>query len=197
MEKPSSQKVENSLLEIDFKPEFYSLEKADRFYHLLKEELNWKQGFVRLFGRTMEEPRLTCYYGDVDYKYSSKVNPAQDIHLSSSLKEIVKELEERIGIKFNAVLGNYYRNGQDSMGWHSDDESVHIPGSLIASISFGESRNMKFRNKSTKKLIYKVELNSGSLLIMKGDAQKKTEHSIPKQSNKKGRINLTFRQFLG
>ena len=56
MEKPSSQKVENPLREIDFKPEFYSLEKADRFYHLLKEELNWKQGFVRLFGRTMEEP---------------------------------------------------------------------------------------------------------------------------------------------
>lgn len=197
MEKPSNQKVDKDLLDIEFISDFYSIEEAEKYFRLLEEELNWKQGHIRLFGKTLPEPRLTSYYGDVDYKYSGKVNPAQDIHLSEALRQILKDLKSRTGTRFNAVLANYYRSGQDSMGWHSDDELMHLRGSSIASLSFGDSRKMNFRDKTVKKRIHTLELTAGSLLIMRGSTQKQTEHNIPKQSNKKGRINLTFRQFSG
>ena len=197
MERPSSQKLNKGFGEIEFLPGFYSLQESVEMFEQLEEELNWKVGHINLFGKTIAEPRLSTYYGDKDYVYSRKRNPAQAILLSPALLKIQQDLKERLDHDFNAVLANYYRDGKDSMSWHSDDEAEHQENSMIASLSFGETRRIRFRMKKEKKINTHIELNTGSLLLMKGRTQYLSDHCIPKQRNKQARINLTFRQFSG
>ena len=158
------------------------------YFERLKTGLPWQQNEIRVFGKIHQEPRLTCWFGP-SYKYSSiqwKEAP---------MPSLLTPLTERIGIitdfSFNAVLANYYRNGTDSMGWHSDNEP-EMDSSFIASASFGGSRSFRFRNKLNGQTI-SMELHDCSLLLM-CRMQQEWQHALPKSKRAlQPRINLTFR----
>lgn len=156
-------------------------------------ELAWASTTVRVFGRTMPAPRLTCWYGDAGatYGYSGHAhNPAPMPPLLAVLRDA---LEHATGARFNSCLGNLYRTGWDSVGWHADDEPELGPEPVIASLSFGAERTFRVRA-GTSGPSTAVVLRHGDLLVMRGRAQTDYQHSIPKTERPVGpRVNLTFR----
>ena len=150
--------------------------------------LPWQQNTIRVFGKEHLEPRLTCYFGPA-YTYSN-------VHWKANeLPPILFQLKQKIEIlaqaDFNAVLCNYYRDGQDSMGWHSDNEK-EMDASIIASVSIGGERVIKFKSKSDKKTL-SFSLPHGSLLLME-NFQTNWQHAIGKVKFASPRINFTFRK---
>lgn len=162
----------------------------DDYYASLKESLEWQEESIVIFGERKLVPRLTAYFGQHNYKYSGVDHPARP--LTKELRVIEAACEAVAEFEFNSVLCNYYRNGEDSMGYHRDNEPV-MDTQCIASVSFGATRRMNFRHRSSKERIG-IDLNSGSLLLMV-DCQDLWEHGIPKTKKRAGgRINLTFRR---
>jgi alkylated DNA repair dioxygenase AlkB len=161
------------------------------YFELLQQTLPWQQNEIRVFGRLHSEPRLTCWFGPA-YKYSSI--QWTEASMPPLLVDIRHELQQTTDFPFNAVLANYYRNGNDSMGWHSDNES-EIDTSLIASVTFGGKRMFKLRNRLTGQKI-DLELLDSSLLLMH-NMQNDWQHAIPKSKTRnEPRINLTFRRII-
>jgi alkylated DNA repair dioxygenase AlkB len=147
-----------------------------------------------MFGKKVMQPRLTALYGDEGISYSYSGITMEPIPWSKTLLEIKGKVEEVAEARFSHVLLNFYRDGQDSMGWHRDNEASLGPEPVIASVSFGVSRRFQFRNYVDKKEKLQIELGHGSLLLMKGACQDRWEHQIPKSKKVSGeRINLTFR----
>jgi alkylated DNA repair dioxygenase AlkB len=179
---------------VTYHPDFFSCEEADSYFEAIQRQASWRQLPIVLFGKRVLQPRLIAWYGErgIGYSYSG-------IHFEASgwlsaLDMIRHVLREKLGHDFNAVLCNRYRDGGDSMGWHSDDELVLGAQPLIASVSLGETRQFRLRKKSDTSRSYKLDLAHGSVLIMEGDTQKNWQHSLPKVSGDCGeRINLTFR----
>lgn len=156
----------------------------------LAESIEWTQNDIQIFGKVYKEPRLTAWFGP-KYQYSSIKWPARE--LPPSLEKIQNKLIDLTNFHFNAVLLNYYRDGQDSMGWHRDNES-EIDQRCIASISLGTARNIDFRHRRKKELKQRIKLEHGSLLFM-WNCQEDWEHQIPKSKKiSEARINLTFRR---
>ena len=151
-----------------------------------------------MFGKILNQPRLTAFYGEENkpYAYSGlKLTPNP---WTEDLMFIKSRITKTAQINFSSVLLNYYRNGQDSMGWHSDDEKELGQNPVIGSISFGETRLFQLRH-LTRKDLKKVDikLSNGSFLLMKGPTQHYWEHQIPKTSKHiTPRINLTFRTIV-
>lgn len=157
----------------------------------LMAAIPWRQNEIRVFGKTHPEPRLTAWCGPT-YQYSNI--RWEETPWITELESIRKTLIATTGFEFNAVLCNLYRDGNDSMGWHSDDEK-EIDSHLIASISLGEARNFNFRNKKDKKS-ESIQLEHGSLLLME-DFQENWQHSVPKSKKViNPRMNLTFRRIV-
>lgn len=177
---------------------FLGQEEALSLYEVLSSEIIWRQDEIKIFGKTYLQPRKTAIYGDkgISYTYSGITMPVNP--WTPDLIELKKKVEEKSESKFNFVLLNWYRNGQDSMGWHSDDEKELGPNPIIASLSLGVSRDFKFRpRKNCQGDSFKVQLSNGSLLIMKGETQHFWQHAIDKSKKiDSGRINLTFRNYV-
>jgi alkylated DNA repair dioxygenase AlkB len=167
----------------------------DRILEKLRTEVKWRQREMPMYGRKVLQPRLTAWYGDPDrqYLYSGiKNNPLPWTSLLLALKQIV---EDCTTTAFNSVLLNLYRDQNDSMGFHSDDEKELGPEPCIASLSFGETRAFLFKHKTDATFpIVSVPLEEGSVLLMKGATQKNWKHAINKEKARLGpRVNLTFR----
>ena len=155
----------------------------------LRSELVWRQNKIRVYGRWYDEPRLTTWYGP-EYTYSGIRWPSSP--LVAVLEEIAGLLAAETGFPFNSVLGNWYRDGRDSMGWHRDNEP-EMDQSLIASVSFGSSRRFLIRERGGERS-FEMGLGHGSVLLMQ-NMQERWEHAVPKTSKPMGeRINLTFRR---
>lgn len=157
----------------------------------LVESLEWEQRRLVMFGREVAEPRLSAWYGDESYSYSGiRLDPRP---MTPTLLELRRVCESRSAASFNSVLVNLYRNGNDSMGWHADDEPELGPSPVIASLSLGATRRFRFRHRRTGKMI-DHELTGGSLLVMSGACQSAWMHAVPKQKRIEDvRVNLTFR----
>ncbi|MCD8429982.1 alpha-ketoglutarate-dependent dioxygenase AlkB [Tenacibaculum finnmarkense] len=174
-------------------PNFFNKQKSDIFYQSLLNEIKWKQQEMNMYGKVVKFPRLTAWYGDINKKYSFS-----GIHLTptiwtNELLEIKKAIEPKCNVSFNSVLLNQYRDGNDSISWHTDAEKELGKNPLIASVNFGETRKFQLKHNETNEKI-EIELKHGSLLIMKGELQHFWKHQIPKTKKKIGnRINLTFR----
>lgn len=163
----------------------------ESWFSLLRDNIPWAQNQITVFGKTHQEPRLTAWFGP-EYAYSSIKWPKRPF--PDVLLEMKQTLEQELSFEFNAVLLNYYRNGQDSMGWHRDNEH-NINQELIASVSFGKERPFKVRKRKSKKN-YDVLLGKGDLLVMR-HMQDEYEHALPKSKRFSGeRINLTFRNII-
>lgn len=183
--------------EIELHELFFDVQESQSIMQALITGINWQQYQIKMFGKTLNQPRLTAYYGQ-DHPYYAYSNlKLQPIPFTPILLSIKNKIQVLIGHHFNGVLLNYYRNGDDSMGWHADDEKELGMNPVIASLSFGTSRNFQLQH-SIDKSISKatIVLNDASLLIMKGETQHFWKHQIPKQKNKGPRINLTFRQII-
>lgn len=159
----------------------------------LQEEIHWKKEKIQLFGKEYWQPRLIAWYGDVAYSYSGKRWEPEAWH--PKLLELKQRLEQDTQSQYNSVLLNWYRDGSDSMGWHSDDEPELGREPCIASLSLGATRRFFFRHRQDKALgSIRKDLESGSLLVMKGKTQDYWQHRISKTTRPVGsRINLTFR----
>lgn len=182
-----------NLLPFDGEVLFYADFLGNEYFELLKSEINWKQEGMKMYGKEVLFPRLTAWYAEdgKTYKYSGLVNIPQEF--TPNLLKIKEMVELKTGKKFNSALLNYYRNGQDSMGWHSDDEPELGKNPVIASVSLGAARKFQFKHKTMPKSLININLSPGSLLIMQGATQHHWLHQVPKIKDAGERINITFR----
>lgn len=185
-------------LDATYQRSFLQCDEADSLFVALRE-LEWTRDRVRIFGREQLSPRLSAWYGDpgVGYRYSGSNHVARA--WTTDLARLRDRLRDATGVGFNFVLANFYRDGNDSMGWHSDDETVLGQSPVIASLSFGATRRFTFRERTRSNAPRRVEiaLEHGSLLVMSGDSQHRWQHALPRSRRVLGeRINLTFRRLL-
>jgi len=178
--------------EMQFYPELFSAADCDRLWADLKTQIQWHQDSIQMFGRKLLLPRLTAWYGDPGAVYSYSGIQMKPLPWIDCLLEIKRRVVAISPDCLNSVLLNFYRDGKDSMGWHSDDEPELGVNPVIASVSFGGSRKFKLRHKH-QDCKTQLELTDGSLLIMRGKTQHFWQHQVPKAATAMPRINLTFR----
>ena len=181
-----------------FHPDFFSLEEADQLFKVLQEGLAWQQEPIWMFGKQILQPRLTALYGDPKVRYGYSGIAMEALPFTEVLEKIKVRLQEFTNQEFTHVLCNFYRDGQDSMGWHRDNEPVLGRNPTIASLTFGATRSFQLRPYGKKEPKLSLELSHGSLLLMGGESQHFWEHQLPKTKKVLApRINLTFRKLMG
>jgi len=170
-----------------------------RILQRLIAEVPWRAEDVTVWGRLVLQPRLTAWYGDAGANYAYSGIQLRPHPWTPLLLDIKTRIEDAVGATFNSVLLNYYRDHNDSIGFHSDDESELGDRPIIASLSFGEERIFVLKHKRLREAKpLRLRLASGSLLLMAGDTQHCWRHGIPKESRQCGpRVNLTFRRIIG
>ena len=157
-------------------------------------EICWRNDKIKMFGKVMDQPRKVAWYGDQGVEYTYSGIKMKALEWSPVLKILKLRLEEFLGVNFNSVLINLYRDGNDYMSWHSDDEKELGKNPVIASVSLGCERDFLFRMKSNKLEKVKILLKNGSLLVMQSETQHFWQHSVPKRKMATTpRLNLTFR----
>jgi len=180
--------------EVSYFPEFLTEKESQELAATLAKETPWQQQVLKMYGKEIKTPRLTAWYGDPETTYSFSGTTFVPNPWTETLIKIKHAVESLAGQTFNSVLLNLYRDGQDSVGWHSDDEPELGEDPIIASVSLGATRKFKLRHKKTKET-KDWELQNGTLLVMGSGTQPNWEHSVPKTAVEKGwRINLTFRR---
>ena len=180
-----------------FYPNFFNKEEADMLFDKLMNEIPWQQDDITIFGKKIAQPRLTCLFGNEGKPYSYS-GLTMHPHAWNPTMMFIKEKVDKIsGQNFTTVLANLYRNEKDSNGWHSDNEKELGRNPIIASVSFGEERKFQLKHISDNNVKLSLNLNHGSLLVMKEGSQIHYKHQIPKAAQpKNARINLTFRTIL-
>ena len=180
--------------DITYYPNCFSAEKSQIYYEKLLRETPWQQDDITVFGKTYPQPRLTALYANNKNSYTYS-NITMQPHIFSPIVSEIKRIAESItNTKYTTCLLNLYRDGNDSNGWHADNEKELGEEPVIASVSFGEARWFHLKHRTDKNLKAKILLENGSLLLMKGKTQKYWLHQIPKSKKiHRPRINLTFR----
>jgi alkylated DNA repair dioxygenase AlkB len=184
-------------LSLRFGESWASADAAERWFAELLRGVPWKDEWVTVFGRKHLMPRRTCWMADpgCGYRYSDLENVIEP--WSRVASEIRESVSAACGVEFNSVLLNLYRDGRDSMGWHSDDERELDPLASIASLSLGAARTLRFRARRSEVEPLAVELEHGDLLTMEPPTQLHWQHSLPRRLRVlTPRINLTFRRVL-
>jgi alkylated DNA repair dioxygenase AlkB len=181
--------------ELLFDAAFLPAQEAADLLTQFSAEVAWEQRSIRIFGQQVPQPRLTAWYGDSAARYSYSGLTWEPRPWLPALLALRQRLEAATGNRFNSVLLNHYRDGRDSMGWHSDDEPELGPAPVIASLSLGATRRFRLRPRAG--LTYSplgLDLPTGSLLLMRGPTQQHRQHALPKTARPTGpRLNLTFR----
>jgi len=165
----------------------------------LMREVSWRRDCVQVFGRSHPIPRLHQWYGDPDSEYRWSGLTMRPEPWTATLNDLRARVGEAVGYDFNSVLVNLYRDGNDSMGWHADDEPELGDDPTIASVSLGAERDLKlrYRGSDIREEGRTIRLPSGSLLVMAGTTQQFWQHSLPKRRRvSEPRINLTFRRII-
>lgn len=179
--------------QISLLPHFILPSDAMRWQAELEQSLTWQQHRIQLYGKEHNCPRLSAWHGDPDAQYAYSGQSLLPEPWTERLQALRELCEQAAGTRVNSVLANWYRNGQDSMGWHSDDETELGSQPIILSLSFGEPRHFQLRHKITGQR-EKLLLPNGSLLIMAGNTQHYWQHAINKSKRAmRSRMNLTFR----
>ncbi len=183
--------------EIHFYPQFFTKSESDLMFENLFSEIKWRSDKIKLYGKEIDLPRKTAWYGESgkSYKYSGiQMLPEP---WTPTLLKIKSEIEKIANVRFNSVMMNLYRDGNDGISWHTDAETELGKNPTIGSVSFGESRRFMLRHRYNKELKSEIDLTHGSFLLMGGSTQHFWQHQIPKTSRKlEARINLTFRTII-
>ena len=179
-----------------FFPSFFSRPDSDAFFKTLRDKILWKQESMNMYGKRVNFPRLTSWYGDNNKPYTFSGITLNPHSWTEELITIKNKIEPQAGVEFNSVLLNLYRDGNDSISWHTDAEPELGKNPVIASVNFGDTRKFQLRHIESKEKL-EIDLTHGSLLIMQGELQHFWQHQVPKTSKKVNeRINLTFRVIL-
>ena len=181
---------------VNYYGKILSSREANQYFDLLMQNILWKNDEVVIFGKHIVTRRKAAWYGDSDYLYTYSNTTKQALAWTKELSDLKQIVEEYAETKFNSCLLNLYHNGNEAMGWHSDDEKSLGKNNTIASLSLGAEREFLLKHKQTKR-IASVVLEHGSLLIMKDATQANWLHSLPRSKNvTQPRINLTFRKIV-
>jgi len=174
---------------------YFNQTESNELFEKLKNNIEWRQDKMKIYGNEINLPRLTAWYGENDKNYSFSGISLNPKNWTSELLQIKQRIEKIVNTNFNSVLLNFYRDGKDSISWHTDAEKELGKNPIIASVTFGETRQFQLKHKNNKDLkTVSIPLNNGSLLIMQGSTQHFWLHQIPKTDKQlKPRINLTFR----
>lgn len=197
-DEPSLEHLEIEDAEISFARQIDLGEPGKDVLLELVSDTPWRQEAVTIYGKRHMQPRLIAWYGDAGQSYSYSGIVLEPLPWTKTLSRLRDLVQDLVHERFNSVLLNYYRDHRDSMGFHSDDERELGPTPIIASVSLGATRTFVLKHKTRPELKpVRLELPSGSLLLMKGLTQKNWKHGIDKQSTPCGpRVNLTFRQIF-
>ena len=173
---------------------FYSPSESSSLLDHFIKQTPWRQDQIHMFDRTYDVPRLQQWYGDTQKAYTWSGIRMEPLPWNQELLEIRDAIQKATNHEFNSVLLNYYRDGNDTVGWHSDNETELGEAPVIASLSLGVSRDFVLRRVIGKPLKIKIPLTNGSLLVMSGQTQANWQHTIPRRKKiDKPRVNLTFR----
>lgn len=195
----SSKTVEKELLsmpdaDVIFYRHFFNQQESDELFQRLFNEIQWRQDKMNIYGKEVNLPRKTAWYGDKDRSYTFSGIHLEPEPWTPMLLEVKEKVEDNAKVNFNSVLLNLYRDGNDGISWHTDAEPELGENPIIGSVSFGGTRRFMFRHKHNKDLKAEIELTNGSFILMAGATQHFWQHQIPKTAKKvKPRINLTFR----
>ena len=183
--------------ELDYYPNFIKDKEATAYFNLLESQTKWQQDEIKIFGNTYMQPRLTALYANNSNSYHYANITMQPHAFTPLMHELKVKIEKVTKTTFSSCLLNLYRNGQDSNGWHADNEKELGDKPIIASLSLGAARYFHFKHRTKKGSKHKLLLEHGSLLVMGGEMQKYWLHQIPKtKKNINPRINLTFRNIV-
>lgn len=181
--------------EINFYEDFFDQNESKRLFDSLLLKINWRRDKIKIFNKELFIPRLNAWYSDPGLLYAYSGIKLEPNKWNEDLIFIKERIANRIGVSFNSVLINLYRDGNDSMGWHQDDEKELGINPIIASVSLGQERLFQLKHIKNKAVSIKnISLSNGSLLLMQGPTQHFWKHQIPKTKRQVNpRINLTFR----
>ena len=178
-------------------PDWLAPAEAAALFDALLAAVPWETHRIRLFGREVDSPRLSCWIGDPGAAYTYSGARFEPRPWPDALRPVRARLATELGGDFNSVLANLYRDGRDSMGWHSDAEPELGPRPVIASLSLGATRRFGLKSRDAPAAGSAIELPPGSLLVMAGETQRRFRHALPRTARPVGpRINLTFRRIL-
>ena len=182
--------------DLRFMPAWLAAHEADALFDVLRAGVPWECHRIRMFGRMVDSPRLSCWIGDPEAAYTYSRTRFVPRPWPDDLQALRERLDAALGVAFNSVLANRYRDGRDRMGWHSDDEPELGPRPVIASVSLGAERRFLFKARTGGDPVGLV-LPHGSLLVMAGESQSRYRHALPATAKPVGeRINLTFRRIV-
>lgn len=183
--------------EVLWAPAWLARAEADALFAALRDEIPWQRHRLRLFGREVEAPRLSCWMGDTGAVYTYSRTRFDPLPWTPTLAALRERLAIALGVRFNGVLANLYRDGRDGMGWHADDEPELGPEPVIASLSLGAERAFVLRHRERPEWGLRRVLPHGSLLLMHGPTQRNYRHALPRSAGVlTPRINLTWRRIL-
>lgn len=171
--------------------------EADALLVALLATVPWKVHRIRMFGREVDSPRLSCWIGDPDAAYTYSGTRFKPQAWPDSLQPLRTRLQRELAVDFNSVLANLYRDGRDRMGWHGDNERELGARPVIASVSLGAARRFVLKRRDDPSIKLALDLPHGSLLVMAGNTQRHYRHALPATAKPIGaRINLTFRRIM-
>lgn len=180
--------------DVSYYPNFLASDIALEYFEVFRKTIPWQQDDIKIFGKVHAQPRLTALYANNNKPYSYSGITMQPHPFTKELLELKNLVEQKSSTLYTTCLLNLYRDGKDSNGWHADNEKELGINPIIASISLGQKRVFHLKHRTNKNLKHKIELESGSLLIMAGETQHHWLHQIPKTVKPiQERINLTFR----
>jgi alkylated DNA repair dioxygenase AlkB len=183
--------------DIRFMHRFCKPAQASYYFDRLACETPWTQPTLRVWGKEHVQPRFSCWYGDANAVYRFSGKTFRPCPWTATLQHLRQMVEAETGFGFNSVLLNLYRNGEDSIGMHSDNEPELGPMPVIASLSLGATRMFRLKHRKSLAAPISIALPDGSLLIMAGRTQECWLHGVAKERRDVGtRINLTFRRIL-
>lgn len=179
---------------IEYHPGLFDAHQSEILLQKFINETPWKQKIVSMYDKQVVTPRLTAWYADAGTHDYTSLRRSEPLPWTKELLMIKNRVEAIAGVTFNSVLLNYYRDGNDSVAWHSDNEKALGTHPVIGSVSFGQVRSFDIRSKKDHRDKYSIRLENGALMIMKGNLQVDWEHRIAKSIRPMNpRINLTFR----
>ena len=174
----------------------YNPAESTVYLDYLLRKIPWRQDEASLYGKHYVTARQVAWYGDENYRYTYSGKTRVALFWTDELLAIKRRVEVLTGAGYNSCLLNLYRDGNQGMGWHQDDEKSLGTNSGIASLSFGAERRFDLRHKATREKVSQV-LEHGSLLVMAGTTQSRWQHQLPKTKKiSDPRVNLTFRKML-
>ena len=177
-------------------PKFLELTQTAQLFQQLMEETLWEMPEMVMFGKKYPQAGLSTWFTNTNVSYVYSGITRTPHAMTPVLQAVMDHCTVASGAEYNSVLVNLYRDGNDSVSWHADNEEINGSEPTIASVSLGATRRFDLRHKESGETV-RVDLEDGSLLVMSGLSQHCWVHQIAKTKSKVGpRINLTFRRVV-